>query len=252
MRIKWTKNGQWKPKLLTHWRLDSKSHRKWKWKIAIAGWSKLRKFQLIMVPVCTRDNVKACSWCYSQTWNRASVSSWTVRGTTWRWRMNGYMTSQRFSICCSSGEHEGQSMASMPLSGAAYTLWSNEVGHCPAPGSPLHQRKVWQWVWGFHLTAFRVPLASRWRFVRPSKDMPPQTITDQHQNGHAEWCCRQHNLCNGVSRLFSLDLHLSRANCEPALICEENMAPMVNQSILVFSSKCQSRLHGAGLWAHIN
>ena len=27
------------------------------------------------------------------------------------------------------------------------------VLHCPAPGGaqgPLHQRKVWQWVWGFH------------------------------------------------------------------------------------------------------
>ena len=33
-----------------------------------------------------------------------------------------------------------------------------------------------------YLTAVRVPLASTWRFVRPSKDMPPQTITDPPPN----------------------------------------------------------------------
>ncbi|KAJ8356578.1 hypothetical protein SKAU_G00193720 [Synaphobranchus kaupii] len=30
------------------------------------------------------------------------------------------------------------------------------------------------------------------------------------------------------------------AQCEPALICEENGAPMANLPILVFSGKCQS------------
>ena len=51
-----------------------------------------------------------------KTWIRASVSSWTVCGATWRRRMHRYITSQRFSIGFGSGERQGQSMESMPSS----------------------------------------------------------------------------------------------------------------------------------------
>ena len=54
------------------------------------------------------------------------------------------------------------------------------------PGIVLHRAdKHRQSLWGFHpgtrRTAVRVPLAMTWRSMRPSSDMPPQTITDPQQ-----------------------------------------------------------------------
>ena len=57
------------------------------------------------------------SWGISSlTWIRASVSSWTVCGDTWRHRIHRYKTSPRFSIWFRSGEREDQSMTSIRLS----------------------------------------------------------------------------------------------------------------------------------------
>ena len=98
----------------------------------------------------------------SQTWIRASLSSWTVCVRTWRCRMHQYITSNRCFIGCRSGQLEGQSMASMPSSSrnSIHTLatWGRALS--------LHQRKVWESLWGFPPGLF--------------KDMPPQTIHVQH------------------------------------------------------------------------
>lgn len=107
-------------------------------------------------------------------------------------------------------------------SGTAYTLWPHEARHCPASGGtkgPLHQRKVRQWLWGFYLgTAVRILLASMWRSVPPSKDMPPETISDPPPKRPC-WMMLEAARCS----LF----HACHAWCEPVLIYEENGAPML-------------------------
>ena len=56
------------------------------------------------------------------------------------------------------------------------------------PSIVMHQRELRAHctsIWshnGSHLMAVRVPLASTWRAVRPSKEMPPYTITDPPPN----------------------------------------------------------------------
>ena len=91
----------------------------------------------------------------SQTWIRSPVSTWTpvavLGGVGWyiTWR---YITSHRGSM-----EFRFiQWHQCLHHPGPAYTLWPHEAGRCPAPGGtrgPMHQRKVWQPLWGFYLTA---------------------------------------------------------------------------------------------------
>lgn len=63
--------------------------------------------------------------------------------------------------------------------------------------------------------------------------------SDDCQTGLAGWCCRQHNVHHGISRLFHV-MSVTFAQCEHAVICEENRAPMVDLPILVFSVESQS------------
>jgi len=86
-----------------------------------------------------------------------------------------------------------------------------------------------------YLMTVRVPLASTWRAVRPSKEMPPHTITDPPPK-----CWRMLQAAEGSPWRLQTLSRLSRAQCELALIREEHRAPLVNLPILVFSGKCQS------------
>ncbi|XP_062273108.1 uncharacterized protein LOC133978798 [Scomber scombrus] len=91
------------------------------------------------------------------------------------------------------------------LDRTAYTHWPHEAGHCPAPGGtqgPLHQEEPRD-----HCTSVRSD--------NPSEDCIPVPNSSQVTVGN--------------------DME-----CEPAVIYEENGAPMANLTILVFSVKCQS------------
>ena len=136
LRTNWCNNSLWKPKSSTHWGLDSKSYPKskkknWNHRVIQLAW--LSSQQLIMLlsscmaPTCLYAHPTTCRhapdefakgvWgISSQTWIRASVSSCTVCGGTWRRPMHRYIMSHRFSIGFGSVEWEGQSMASMPSS----------------------------------------------------------------------------------------------------------------------------------------
>ncbi|XP_073327814.1 prostaglandin D2 receptor 2-like [Pagrus major] len=86
-----------------------------------------------------------------------------------------------------------------------------------------------------YLTAAWVPLAMTWRSVRPSKDIPPQIITDPPPN-------RQDDVTGSkMSTMASPDsfMPVTCAQCEPALIWEENRVPMAEMPVLVFSLECQ-------------
>ena len=73
----------------------------------------------------------------SQTWIRASVSSWTVCGSIWQRQVHWYVRSHRWSIGFRSGEQEGQSVASVPSSSrnCLYTLATE------SPAVSLHQEE---------------------------------------------------------------------------------------------------------------
>ncbi len=133
-----------------------------------------------------------------QAWIRVSVSSWSV---CWQLRILWYIMSQRFSTGFRSGEHEDQSMASMPSSA-------------------------------------RRLLASTWRSVRPSKIILPTPSETYCQTGHAgllqaAWCSPQHlqtlshlthvNLLSSVKRMgrqcWTCQFSCSLANANRAARC---------------------------------
>ena len=89
----------------------------------------------------------------------------------------------------------------------------------------------------WYLMTVRVPLASTWRAVRPSKEMLPHTITDPPPNRS---CRRMLQAAEHSPRRLQSLSHLSRAQSEPALIREEHRVSVANLPILVFSDKCQS------------
>uniref|UniRef100_A0A673Y201 ADAM metallopeptidase with thrombospondin type 1 motif 2 n=1 Tax=Salmo trutta TaxID=8032 RepID=A0A673Y201_SALTR len=97
----------------------------------------------------------------------------------------------------------------------------------------------------------RLPLASTWRAVRPPKEMPPHTMTDPPPNRS---CWRMLQAAERSPRRLQTLSRLSRAQCEPAFICEEHRAPVANLPILVFSGKCQTSCtvlgckHNPHLW----
>ncbi len=79
----------------------------------------------------------------SQIWTRASLSSWTVLGATWRHRMDRNIMSQRCSIGFRSGERGGHSMVSIPSSFRNYlhtlTTWDRALSctrRNPGPTAP--------------------------------------------------------------------------------------------------------------------
>ena len=126
---------------------------------------------------------------FYQTWTRALMSSCTLLGWTGRLRMRWSMMSQRCSMGLRSGEHAGQSIASMPSS--SRNLW-HTLATCgralswarrnPGPTAPAYGRTKGRRISSLYLTAVRVPRFMTWRSVRPSRDMPPQTITDPPPN----------------------------------------------------------------------
>ena len=102
-----------------------------------------------------------------------------------------------------------------------------------------------------YLMAVRLPLASTWRAVGPPKEMPPHTMTDPPPNRS---CWRMLQAAERSPRRLQTLSRLSRAQCEPAFICEEHRAPVANLPILVFSGKCQTSCtvlgckHNPHLW----
>ncbi len=114
---------------------------------------------------------------------------------------------------------------------SVFTTWNmfHHMKHAPGrTEDPLHQRRVWQWVQGFHPdTEWQSEchfLACRGLCV-PSRICLPRPSLTHHQTGHAERCDRQHNVLHS----FSTDL-----------------------PILVFNGKCQSssRVPGSEHRAH--
>lgn len=82
-----------------------------------------------------------------QSWIRATVSSWTLWGGTWLHRMHWHIMSHRRSVGFRSGERDGQSVASIPLSDSIIL----DLSTCPGPvrpGNALHQEELWAYsVW---------------------------------------------------------------------------------------------------------
>lgn len=62
----------------------------------------------------------------------------------------------------------------------------------------------------------------------------PRPSVTHHQTDHAGWCYRQDIVHHGFSRFFHA-YHIY-GQCEPALICDENRAPVADLLILVFSA----------------
>ena len=119
---------------------------------------------------------------------------------------------------------EGQSMASMPSSSrnCIHTLASwDQALSCtrmnPGSTAPAKGLTIVLRISSIYLTAVRVLLVMTWISVRPSK-VPTQTITDPPQNQS----CWMMLAAEGSRRCLQILSHLSRAQCEPALICEEN------------------------------
>ena len=86
------------------------------------------------------------------------------------------------------------------------------------------------------LMAVRVPLVSTWSAVWPSKEIPPQTITDPLPNRS---CWRMLQAAERSPRHHQTLSCLSCAQGEPDLISEEYRVLMANLPTLMFSGKCQ-------------
>jgi len=122
----------------------------------------------------------------SQTWIEASVNSWTVCGATCRLWMEREMMSQMCSIGFRSGERAGESIASTHSScrncwHTCDTTWGRAlpcIRRNPGPPAPAYGLTMGLRISSRCLMAVRVPLASTWRAVWRSKEMPPHTITD--------------------------------------------------------------------------
>ena len=121
----------------------------------------------------------------------------------------------------------------------------------PGPTAPAYGLTRGLRISSRYLMAVRLPLASTWRAVRPPKEMPPHTMTDPPPNRS---CWRMLQAAERSPRRLQTLSRLSRAQCEPAFICEEHRAPVANLPILVFSGKCQTSCtvlgckHNPHLW----
>ena len=142
----------------------------------------------------------------SRPWIRASVSSWTVCGGTWRCRIHRYVMSKTYSIGFMSGEHEGKSKASVTSSSrnCLHTLatwgWALScIRRNPGPDALVQGLAISLRISSWYLTAVKVLLAMIWRSVRPSKDMPPQTNTDPPPN---RWCWMMLQVASHSPRYF--------------------------------------------------
>ena len=107
----------------------------------------------------------------SQTWVRASVSSWTNCGCTW-WQLDAlYITSHRCSNVFRSKEWESQSMSPMPSSSrnCRHTLatWGQALSctrRKPGP-TPAYDLTTALGISSWYLTSVMVPLTMTWRSV---------------------------------------------------------------------------------------
>ena len=209
------------------------------------------------VPVCTPNNVWACSWwlcrwcpwgalsrpLYGHQW--APGQSVTILGTV-------ECTDTKCPIGAQLDLGQGNKTDSqwhqwLRHAGTAYTLWPHQVGHCPAPG-------------GAHCTSVRS--------ANCSEDSIPVPNSSQGTVGYdKEVCATLQGFASpdhpwptarpvmlddvtGSTMSNTLSPDILRpdtcAQCEAALICEENRVPVINVPILVFSCKCQSTCMG---WA---
>lgn len=226
-------NGQWKPKSSTRQRLDSNSHWRWKKKnqyhrLIRLSW--ISSGQLLMWlssvfgpcgAVCTPENIWAAHHelsdgvlgISSKTWIRASVSCWFR-----------------------SGEHEGQSMASMASSSRNLThnldIWGRASPGPQGILGPLHQCRSENHSEDFILTAVWLPLAMTWRSMWPSKDMLRPSLT-HHQTIMLDDVTGSRTFTTESPDFFT---PVTCVQCEPDLICEDNKAQMED---LVFSGECQ-------------
>ena len=140
------------------------------------------------MPVCNPNIVWAWSW-----WD----SGWCPGGSPPR-PGSGHQRAPGQSVVVLGGE--GYTIHNVP-----YILNRIQVSMASSSRNCLHTLATWSWALPYtrrnlgpttpvqsltialrissrHLTAVRVPMAMTWRSVRPSKDMPAQTINDPPPN----------------------------------------------------------------------
>lgn len=162
----------------------------------------------------------------SQTWMKASVSSWTVCGAPWQpWVME--------PDCCPPLDLD-RGIDRQICSISAFVMKKLVTHQSRNPG-PAYSLTMGLSISSRYPRAFKLPLANTETAAQPSKEMPPSNS----YKPTAKPVLLDDNAGSVTLYTVSADSR-SCAQCGPTLVHEEHRAPTANLSILMFSCRCQS------------
>ena len=207
-----------------------------------------------------------CLYMLLKTSGHAPDGSWMVSwgppprpGSGHQWAPDGpwqylatldawYITSHRCSIGFRSGEQEGHWYQCLHHPGPAYILWPHEARHCLHPEEPRA-----------YSTSFRSDNCSEDLIPVPNSspgtvgyDMEVCVTLEGYTTSDHHWPTNKPIMLEDFTGSITFTMaspdsfmSVTCAQCEPALICEENWVPPANSGV---SNRMAIEQLGMGLW----